>query len=107
MAILEVRLNKLKIRDAEAMHFNDGLKREINDLRKKRMVINSSHQKVRPPVGGARPACFGPERVCGCWLVCYQYEQWLLETRRKIKELTEKASRANEEREKVRSTSAS
>jgi hypothetical protein len=33
-----------------------------------------------------------------------QYEQWLLETRRKIKELTEKASKANEGREKVTDT---
>lgn len=47
MAILETQLNKLRIRDAEAQHANDGLKKDINDLRKKRMVINSSHARVR------------------------------------------------------------
>jgi hypothetical protein len=52
VAILETQLNKLRIRDAEAQHANDGLKKDINDLRKKRMVINSSHARVRRGGGG-------------------------------------------------------
>jgi hypothetical protein len=46
VSILEVRLNKLKIRDAEAEHYNEKLKMQIDDLRKKRMVLDQSHEKV-------------------------------------------------------------
>lgn len=48
LTILEVRLNKLKIRDAEAESYNERLKLQIDNLRKSRMVINASHVKVSP-----------------------------------------------------------
>jgi hypothetical protein len=99
LTILEVRLNKLKIRDAEADHHNEGLKKEINDLRKSRMVINHTHKKVSEGWKGLQVRRGGADSPLDRSVM--QYEGWLQKYLKRIHKLLVKANRANREREQV------
>ena len=74
VTILEERLNKLKIRNAETDNYNNSLKHQIDDLRKSRMVIDATHAK---------------------------YERWMRDLRNKILDTLKEATAANEKRDKA------